>query len=146
MADFSIVKKGYDKNEVDRFIFDMHSRNEDVLREQRDRIDSLKKENEKLKNIINGFKERENCVSEALLSAVNKAKEVEDSVKVKFAMECERIRVFQTKWTGYVEKAKAEIEPPESAKTLNSALESIKKELFKRMENDLNIKESKFWR
>ena len=136
---FTLEKKGYNKKEVDEYLQIYISKSEETLKEQKARIDSLKKENEKLEEALKIYKEKENCVSEALVSAVNKAKEVENAVRIRFAVEGERIKLFQSKWTKHVEKIKNQILPDSEVMTLNNYLEKVKGELGESLSENLNI-------
>lgn len=137
--EFSLEKKGYCKKEVETYLKSYKESFEQTLKEQRERIDSLKAENENLSKIIAVYKEKEDCVSEALLSAINKAKEVENAVRIRFAVEGERVKLFQAKWTKYAEKLKNKAVSQQESDSLNDYLESVKAQLSDILSENLNI-------
>lgn len=137
--EFALEKKGYCKKQVDGYLKSYREDFEKTLKEQKERIDFLKSENEKLSKIIAVYKEKEDCVSEALLSAINKAKEVENAVRIRFAVEGERVKLFQAKWTKYAEKLKNKALPQQESDSLNEYLESVKAQLSEILSENLNI-------
>ncbi|MDR3263002.1 MAG: DivIVA domain-containing protein [Clostridiales bacterium] len=103
MSGFSVVKKGYDSKEVDEYITKNNMYLEDKLKEQKLRINELKNQNLKLAVKIKEMKGREDDVKNALIAANEKSKEIMSAVKIKYALEGQRIRLLQAKWTSYFE-------------------------------------------
>ncbi|MDR2090850.1 MAG: DivIVA domain-containing protein [Clostridiales bacterium] len=103
MAGFSVVKKGYDAAEVDEYIAKNNAYLEDKLKEQRLRINELKGQNIRLASQIRDMRRREDDVKNALIAANEKSKEIMSAAKLKYALEGQRLRLLQAKWTNYFE-------------------------------------------
>ncbi|MDR2047386.1 MAG: DivIVA domain-containing protein [Clostridiales bacterium] len=104
MAEFSIVKRGYDAKEVDEYIVKNNAYLEDKLKEQRLRINELKMQNMRFAARIKELKNREDDVKNALIAAQEKSKEIMSAAKLKYALEGRRLCILQTKWKDYFEK------------------------------------------
>ncbi|MFA6866393.1 MAG: hypothetical protein WCR54_02635 [Clostridia bacterium] len=86
-----------------------------VLNSQAKRIEELKKENAILKNALDNYQKKEQEIASTLNIAKKQADNLVGDAKVKYALECERLKVFSKKWTSLINKS------PEKL------LESIKK-------------------
>lgn len=71
------------------------------LSEQKERIFELVEENKKLKKEISTFKTKDEQVGKALICAVGRAKEIEDSAKKKFINGINRVKIFESKFANY---------------------------------------------
>ena len=103
MSDFEIVKNGYDQKEVDKYILDLVQDNEKKLHDQKLRISDLKRELEATKSELKTFKDKNNDISDALVVAVETAKQIENSSKNIYQLEIKRIRTLYDKWQGFLE-------------------------------------------
>ena len=81
MKKFKVVKNGYDKDEIDDYLFKLNEDYENKFREQKMRINDLKRELESTKGQLDSFKEKNNNISDALVVAVETAKQIENSSK-----------------------------------------------------------------
>ena len=68
------------------------------LQEQKDRIISLREENDNLKLKLNSYSIKDESISRALVLAVEKAKELENSSKNLYELEIQRIRILYSRW------------------------------------------------
>ncbi len=91
MSSFKIVKKGYSQLEVDSFIERMKNDYESRLAEQKDRIFYLKDQLEKLTN------SSDSDLMTSLLSAVEKAKLIENSSKNIYELETKKLNLLYAK-------------------------------------------------
>lgn len=91
MSSFKIVKKGYSQLEVDSFIERMKNDYEARLAEQKDRIFYLKDQLEKLTN------SSDSDLMTSLLSAVEKAKLIENSSKNIYELETKKLNLLYAK-------------------------------------------------
>ena len=101
---FNTVKRGYNPKEVDDFL-----RQEELKRARESqtlimRIDELKAKILILEQEAKEFKGREKNVNEALIAAIERAKEMDSTAKIRFALEGERIKLFAEKWQNFVKK------------------------------------------
>ena len=103
MGKFNASKNGYDKKEVDEYIFELSKDYENKLREQKMRINDMKRELETAKEQLNQFKERNSNISDALVVAVETAKQIENSSKNIYDLEIKRIRSLYDKWKSFLD-------------------------------------------
>ncbi len=76
---------------------------ENALADQRERISSLLQSEASLNKQLDDYKKRENDVAEVMLVVAEKAAEIETDLKLQYAMEIERLKLFQAKWTNAYE-------------------------------------------
>ena len=69
------------------------------LKEQAERIAELKKQNAELTAKLDECAKREREISDAIVANKKKCDEIMTEVKVKYALECERLAAFRKKWT-----------------------------------------------
>lgn len=104
MGKFNTSKSGYDKKEVDEYIFETSKDYENKLREQKMRINDLKRELDTANTQLKSFKERNSNISEALVVAVETAKQIENSSKNIYELEIKRIRSLYDKWKAFLDE------------------------------------------
>lgn len=98
MAKFDIVKNGYDKKQVDDYIFKITEDSEDKMHNQLMRINDLKKDLQKAQSELLEYKQKNDSISDALLVAVETAKQIEKGSKNIYDLEIKRIRELYDKW------------------------------------------------
>ena len=103
MSDFKIVKNGYDTKDVDRYIIDLMRENEDKMHQQLTRISELKRELEQLKSQLDVYKSKNDDISDALVVAVETAKQIENSSKNIYQLEINRVRSLYDKWQNFLQ-------------------------------------------
>ena len=103
MEKFSSEKNGYKKSEVDSYMSKMSADYEKKLTEQKMRISDMKREMEITKQQLNAFKERNSNISDALVVAVETAKQIENSSKNIYELEIKRIRSLYDKWKSFLD-------------------------------------------
>jgi|GEM_PF-2463503 len=101
-----IDKKGYKKEEVNSYISELTTSYEQRLAEQLNRIYELRDSNTELSKKLKQYEEKDKTISEALLAAVDKAKEIENLARLKYVKEMERLQVFHEKWVRYFAEIK----------------------------------------
>ena len=104
MGKFSLEKNGYSTKEVDNYLYNMSTDYENKLREQKMRISDLKRELETTKEQLGLFKEKNSNISDALVVAVETAKQIENSSKNIYELEIKRIRSLYDKWKKFLEE------------------------------------------
>lgn len=91
---------------------------EKMMAEQKERIFALIDENNKLKELNDVYKTREEKINSALVLAVEKAEEYETASKMRYDAEIKRIKIFSQKWISYFNKIKELL--PEDKKLISA--------------------------
>lgn len=104
MKKFKIVKNGYDTNEIDDYLLKLNEDYETKFREQKMRINDLKREIAETKEQLNSFKEKNSNISDALVVAVETAKQIESSSKNIYELEIKRVRSLYDKWKNFLDE------------------------------------------
>lgn len=106
MYSFDIVKKGYNKEQVDSYIAKETDSYKQTIADKNMRISELLHLNNNLNKQLDEYKMREDNVNKALITAIEKAQEMEILVKKSYNIELERLRIWRDKWNSYAEKCK----------------------------------------
>ena len=138
MALFETKRRGYDKKQVDDYVFETGSRNEKTISQLRERIAETESENERLRAKLNACLAREDSVSKALIGAIDKAKEIEYASKVRYALEGERLKEFEQKWVAYCNN-KVNGVAPSSRDETKAFVAAMKRSLDAVMTASLNL-------
>lgn len=141
---FSVVKQGYDKKEVHDYLNVLAERNENQIKENQARLINIKKENNELKSQLFVFREREDEIKNSLYAANEKASEMTLELKIQYALEIERLRIFQAKWTNCYEELKERYHFGKDALNMESVVTSTALELENLLARDFSLpKENK---
>ncbi len=106
MYKFDIVKKGYNKEQVDSYIAREIDSYKQTVSDKNMRISELLHLNNNLNKQLDEYKLREDNVNKALITAIEKSQEMEMLVKKSYNIELERLRIWRDKWVSYAEKCK----------------------------------------
>ena len=98
MAKFDINKKGYDIEQVDKFINKLSVRYEERLSEQKDRVFSLKNELAIMEERLATYRDKDKQISKALIYAVEKAEQIENNASKLYDLEIKRLRLLYKQW------------------------------------------------
>ncbi len=98
-----LSKKKYTIEEVRKLLTSSQYEYETKLNNQKDRIAVLLEENKRLAEELKGFKEKDALISATLLSAKEKANEIEESSRLKYLLVLENLKKFSTNWKNYFE-------------------------------------------
>ena len=104
MAKFDINKKGYDTEQVDKFINKLSLKYEERLSEQKDRVFSLKNELALMEERLDGYRDKDKQISQALVYAVEKAEQIESNASKLYDLEIKRLRLLYKQWEELVQK------------------------------------------
>ena len=135
---FAQVRKGYDKNQVQEYIKTQIDKYEKTILGLRDRVEGLTRENQDLLRKVESLKKEQDSINIALTQAIDKAKNIEYSSKVKFALEGERLKVFSNKWESYC-KANINVIDKSQCDGVRGKLREFEDELVSLMSKELNI-------
>ena len=98
MAKFDIEKNGYNKKQVDDYIFKLTEDAEDKMHNQVIRINDLKTDLQRAEAELAEFKQKNESISDALLVAVETAKQIENGSTNIYDLEIKKIRSLYDKW------------------------------------------------
>ncbi|MCL2540282.1 MAG: hypothetical protein FWE53_02480 [Firmicutes bacterium] len=104
MSKFNLEKNGYSTSEVDNFLFKLKLENDEKLKMQQAIIHELKQELVEVKCSLDKFEGKESQISFALVSAVEKARQIEESARNLYGLEIKRVRILYQKWETLLEK------------------------------------------
>lgn len=138
---FKIVRHGYDKESVDAFIANSERINRDSSSDKNMRIEELKAQVEELKSELAQYKEREGSVTDALTAAIERAKELDNAAKIRYALEGERIRLFRDKWERYCDAHKTKLGIRERREKVSDFLYVEEQNLIAAMQDGFKIEE-----
>lgn len=138
MTMFDTARKGYDKKQVDEYIFSAGSRADKTIAGLRARVEELEKTNAELEDKLQACRAREDSVAKALIGAIDKAKEIEYASKVRYAIEGERLKEFESKWTAYCKDRINKVAPKQREETL-AFVKAMKKSLDEVMSAQLHL-------
>ena len=136
---FNIVRKGYDKVEVEKFIEKEKNEAENIQMQQIKRIEELKHQCSELSQSILDYKNREEQISQALMQATEKAKNLESDVKIRYKTELDRLRLFREKWTNCYEKLCDKYKFNSDALNMESVCINTEIEIQKVLNNDFSL-------
>lgn len=136
---FAICARGYDRACVDSFIALEKAKADELQSRQRECIDTLKAENDKLKKELAIFKSREEQIKLALVNASDSAKRFEQDVKARYEMEIQRLRLFSAKWINAYEQLKERYHFDKDALNVESVAVSVEIELKKMLAKDFAL-------
>lgn len=102
MDNFNIEKNGYEKKQVDNYVKELKADYENVLSEQKERIIELKKQLEESNIQLNKHIKKSEDISDALVVAVETAKQIENSSKNIYDLEIRRVRALYSKWESFL--------------------------------------------
>lgn len=136
---FSLCRRGYDKEAVDKYIALEQAKADELQIRQRECICNLKIENDHLKSELALFKSREEQIKLALVNASDSAKRLEEDVKMRCENELERLRLFRAKWINAYEQLKERYHFDKDALNIESVAVSCEIELKKMLAKDFAL-------
>ncbi len=98
---FEIEKKGYKRIQVDEYIFALKNEYENRLSEQKHRIFQLKSELAEREKRLAEHEAKRDVVATAIISAVEKAEEIEKLSATRYREEMAMLRAFHDKWQAH---------------------------------------------
>lgn len=110
-----------------------------TMREQAERIVELKKEVNDISLKLEVFRSKEAEANSALAFAKQKAEELKNEAVVKYALECERLRIYRDKWQKYIDGRAKAGELALNIKKTDQVLRECQLMLEEMMYSDLDI-------
>ena len=136
---FTIERKGYSQKEVEDYILKEIEKNEIIHSEQRGRIEELLEEIDVLKKVVDDYKSKEDKIAEALIVASEKADKMTADIKLRYAMELDRLNMFRAKWTGAYNELKERYGFDSDALNMESVAISTKLEIERFLQRDFSL-------
>lgn len=126
---FNIDKHGYNIAQVDNYINNLTLKYEEKLAEQKDRLISLKSELDMVNTSLEEYKNKDRQISKALIMAVEKAEQIEESSNKIFALELKRIRILYHKWEEILEQIESEFPSLYSAEDTRKLIDEFRQNI-----------------
>ena len=139
MYSFDIVKKGYNKEQVDSYIAKETDSYKQTIADKNMRISELLHLNNNLNKQLDEYKMREDNVNKALITAIEKAQEMEMLVKKSYNIELERLRIWRDKWNSYAEKCKGIVGFNSLKGEVIGVLSALENELIERIDKGIAL-------
>ena len=122
MDNFSRTKYGYSPIEVDEYLARIKLENETRIRKQNERIETMKRRNHELETKIEFYKRREAQISKALVTAVQKSSDIEQSARAVYDLEVKRVQLLYRKWEMLLDELKEKYSNIFTPKELNAII------------------------
>ena len=135
---FKIVKNGYNIDEVNKYIKNQETSNSLQCDKQKERIKHLTSENEMLKAKLREYISKEASISNALLLAVDKAKQIEDGSKKIYELEIQKLRLLFNKYKTFLDDLIKSHSDSSSIQTTKSLIEEFRSSINKTLNNNFN--------
>lgn len=103
-----MAEKKYTSRELEEYVTKLMTESEINASKQRERIDELKKENEKLTSEIASLKRKDKASARAITLAERKSKYIQDVTKSRCAIEIDRLTRISERFSGLFDKLEAE--------------------------------------
>lgn len=136
---FAIVRRGYDVDSVEAYISLEREKADRAGLEQKERIRVLKAQCERLSEELDVFRDKEEQIKSALITAGEQAEKTTLDIKFRYAMELERLRLFRAKWTSAYEEIKERYNFSKDALNMESVALSVKLELERFLSQDFSL-------
>ena len=113
---FKVVKKGYDKIQVDEYIQNLTNENNEVVTNLKTEIEELKKQKAELEQVVNSYDKKKDEIFVAFVEAQETSAKLKAKAEKRFADEMERLQLFQQKWTDYAKEVTKTLAPEQAEK------------------------------
>lgn len=98
MKNFDIERKGYNKKDVDNYLAELSANYDQQIEKLNQDKMQTQTELMQLKLELDSYKNKDDQISNALVVAVETAKEIESSAKTVYELEIKRVKVLYKKW------------------------------------------------
>ena len=136
---FTVERKGYSQKEVDEYVLKEIEKNEIIHGEQRRRIEELLDHVDRLKRVVEEYRAKEDKIAEALIVASEKADKMTAEIKLRYAMELDRLNLFRAKWVGAYNELKERYGFDGDALNVESVAISTKLEIERFLQRDFSL-------
>lgn len=142
MVKFDVDKKGYDIEQVDNYINALSIKYEEKLKEQKDRLFTMRNELNMMKDRLEVFQNKDKQISQALIFAVEKAGQIENSARKLYDLEIKRINILYDHWKVIIAEVERLYGKNINNQNLNELIADFKRGLDSVMEQNNTIAKS----
>ncbi len=118
------------------------AKNNQTMKEQAMRIVELKKEVNDLSIELENYRKKEIEINQLLAFAKKQSEEIIREAKTKYALECQRLRVYRNKWMRYIKDKNRTGRLAEDIEKTNAILKECQTQLEDMLYTDLGINQS----
>lgn len=136
---FNIARKGYAREEVDARMSSLDGELA-AARGQLSLVEGLKEENDAFRAELQKYREKEDQIKTILALANEKAEDIKTDVKLQYALEIERLKIFQAKWTNAYEELKERYRFDKDALSMEAAVTDASLQIEKLLYADFGIR------
>lgn len=136
---FAVVRRGYDIASVEAYIALEREKADKAGLEQKERIRVLKAQCDRMAEELEVYRDKEEQIKAALIAAGEQAEKTELDIKLRYAMELERLKLFRAKWTGAYEELKERYGFGKDALNMESVAVSVRMELERFLAKDFAL-------
>jgi len=129
MVKFDIDKKGYDIEQVENYINTLTLKYEEKLAEQKDRVFTMRNELNIMKEKLSTYKNKDKQISQALVFAVEKAGQIENSARKLYDLEIKRINILYDHWKVIIDEIEEKYGKKIDDENLNELIAEFKRGL-----------------
>lgn len=133
--DFALVKNGYNKNDVDKYISNI----EQVISEKDAIIADLSRQLNEYKLNENNIKEKDENISIALTAAVEKAKQIEKSSQNVYKLKIQQLEILYSRWQNLLNEFVKKYPNLQETKNIKEVMNDFKKAIKTTIKNDFNF-------
>lgn len=126
---FAVTRRGYDIPSVEAYIESEREKADKAGLEQKERIRALQARCDALSEELDVYRGKEEQIKSALMAAGEQAEKKELDIKLRYATELERLKLFRAKWTNAYEELKERYSFGKDALNMESVAVSVKLEL-----------------
>ncbi len=113
---FNVVKKGYDKTQVNEYIQNLANENNEIITNLKTEIDELKRQKQELEQVVGSYEKKKDEIFVAFVEAQETSAKLKAKAEKRFADEMERLQLFQQKWTTYAKEVSKTLAPEQVEK------------------------------
>lgn len=110
---FKKVFRGYDPEQVDKYIADTSAKEQQIRASQKERIDELLDENYTLRQQVKQYQTDEQAISKSLVASQNLAQELKFDAEKYSDLVLSRAKIFYATWRAYSQTLIASLSPDE---------------------------------
>jgi len=142
MVKFDIDKKGYDIEQVENYINNLSVKYEEKLAEQKDRLFTMRNELNIMKERLETYQNKDKQISQALVFAVEKAGQIENSARKLYDLEIKRINILYEHWKVLIDEIEEKYGRKIDDENINSMIEEFKRGLDSVIKQSVDISQS----
>lgn len=142
MVKFDIDKKGYDIEQVENYINTLSVKYEEKLAEQKDRLFTMRNELNMMKERLEVYQNKDKQISQALVFAVEKAGQIENSARKLYDLEIKRINILYEHWNVLIEEIERKYGQALDDENINNMIEEFKRGLDSVIKHNVDISQT----